>query len=199
MERKCCDCKETDPECGFHQGQKRCKKCTSLRNKRFRELNPEYHKVGGPGYHYGKVADKKTFNKNRTEKRKDKALQYRERMIQKPRGALASVWSGIQCRCKKRGQEIEFDLDYLEELFHKQEGRCAMTGLVFDLLSSSRIKKFRPFSVSVDRVDSTKGYTKDNIRLVCVAFNLALNAFGEEIFHKMARAYIDKKNSEIVQ
>lgn len=38
---------------------------------------------------------------------------------------------------------------------------------------------------SIDRIDTTRGYTPDNVRLVCAAVNLALNQFGEGIFFRI--------------
>lgn len=40
-------------------------------------------------------------------------------------------------------------------------------------------------------IDSTLGYTKDNVRLVCTIVNMALNEFGDIIFDKMCRAYVE--------
>jgi hypothetical protein len=69
-------------------------------------------------------------------------------------------------------------------------------GLEFD---STKNEKFRarPFAVSVDRVDNNKGYTKNNVRLVCAVVNFSLNEFGEEIFDKMCEAYIGNKRKEL--
>ena len=46
----------------------------------------------------------------------------------------------------------------------------------------------RPFAPSLDRIDSSGGYTRDNTRLVCQAVNFALNAFGEDIFREVVLA-----------
>jgi len=37
----------------------------------------------------------------------------------------------------------------------------------------------RPFSASIDRINTNLGYTKDNVRFVCTMVNFALNEFGE--------------------
>lgn len=39
------------------------------------------------------------------------------------------------------------------------------------------------------RIDSKGGYTKDNVRLVCIIVNFALSEFGDLSFDKMCKAY----------
>ena len=36
----------------------------------------------------------------------------------------------------------------------------------------------------------SKGYTKDNTRLICTAMNIALNQFGDEFFFEMIKNYL---------
>ena len=71
-------------------------------------------------------------------------------------------------------------------LYRAQGGRCALSGLQFDLRSVGSGKARRPFAPSLDRIDSTGGYTQDNVRLVCQAVNFALNAYGEDVFRDIA-------------
>ena len=188
---KCCDCKNIKQINNFYKGQKRCKDCTKIRNKKFKEKNPTYFSVGGKGYSYGKLEDVTDFNKKRYKKRRYKYLKYNETWRQTPRGALYNVFEAVRGRARKKGYELDFDLEYLVGLFETQDKKCASTGLPFDLSNTSRSKQFRPMSVSIDRIDSNGIYKKENIRLVCVAFNLALNSFGEDIFEKLARGYLD--------
>lgn len=187
---KCCDCKIVKEIKDFYKGQKRCKECTKIRNRKFKEKNPEYHKVGGPGYTYDKI-DRKAHNKQRYQKYKGRYQKYNDEFRQTPRGSLYQVLEAIRGRAKKKGYELDFDLEHLVSLFEQQSGKCVATGIPFDLSDTSRSKRFRPFSVSIDRIDSNGIYCKQNIRLVCVAFNLALNSFGEEVFEKIAKGYLE--------
>jgi len=73
----------------------------------------------------------------------------------------------------------------------KQQGKCKLTGLKFDLRSGiGRL----PFSPSLDRINSKKGYTKRNTRLVCVHINEALNTYGLPTFRKLCIAYINNQS-----
>ncbi len=50
-----------------------------------------------------------------------------------------------------------------------------------------------PWAPSVDRIDSSKGYVPGNVRLVCVAANLAMNEWGEDVLARVARAYVEAR------
>ena len=74
----------------------------------------------------------------------------------------------------------------LLELKSKQNGRCAISGVKL---------KWRPNSgwkmASVDRLDNNKGYTSDNIRIVCWSVNQALSNKDYEDFIKMCHRVAD--------
>ena len=69
----------------------------------------------------------------------------------------------------KRRKNIESTLNTEEviEMFNKQNGRCYYTNYPLEI--SHRNKT--PYSLSIDRIDSTKGYTIDNIVLCCSIVN----------------------------
>lgn len=55
----------------------------------------------------------------------------------------------------------------LRQLYSAQQGRCAITRRILSHVPVT------PFSLSIDRIDSAKHYTKDNIHLVCLSVNIA--------------------------
>lgn len=57
----------------------------------------------------------------------------------------------------------------------------------------------RPYVVSIDRIDSAKGYEAKNIRLVVSAVNLAMNEWGLEIFDRIAREYVKRESQDALQ
>jgi len=66
-------------------------------------------------------------------------------------------------------------------------GHCETTGIKFDL---SKVPFVNPYYPSIDRVDSSKGYTTDNCKLVCLMYNTAKCEFSEEVFKEWAKAYV---------
>lgn len=79
-------------------------------------------------------------------------------------------------KAKSRTKEFNLvDADLLA-LWGKQDGRCAYTKL--PLLATAN--QFN--TVSLDRVDSSKGYVVGNIQLVCAAINKMKQEYSEEMF-----------------
>lgn len=102
---------------------------------------------------------------------------------------LTSLNRHARNRCKARCLPYDIDYTYLLELWNKQEGRCALTNI--DMETGSSIPR-KPFTVSVDRIEPSRGYTKGNVRLVCLIVNVSLGDFGEEAFRQMAEAYLSR-------
>lgn len=50
-----------------------------------------------------------------------------------------------------------------------------------------------PYAPSIDRKDSTKGYTRENCRIVCAAANFAMNTWGDEVLSVMASYMLQKR------
>lgn len=98
-------------------------------------------------------------------------------------------------RSRKKGREDNVTLDDLCRLYDAQNGQCALTGIPFDCGENrgGDTKWKRPFSVSIDRIDSRLGYTVDNTRLVCSAVNAAMGAWGEGVFRLIAAALLSRE------
>jgi hypothetical protein len=66
--------------------------------------------------------------------------------------------------------------EVLYDLWVKQDGKCAVTGLPMTHISGQgRVGT----NLSIDRIDSTAGYTRDNIRLVCSQVNLMRSSLSD--------------------
>lgn len=88
------------------------------------------------------------------------------------------LWYGA----KNRGFKFQIlSDDILEKL---KGGKCEATGIQFEYSTSGRKFVDNPFAPSIDRIDNSKGYTRDNIQLVCAIFNIAKNKFSKEDFEK---------------
>lgn len=89
---------------------------------------------------------------------------------------------GIIENRKIRRVNVESDLtvEDLLEIWNKQNGICIYTGIELILNRSSKICKDQNNVASVDRIDSSIGYTKDNIQFISRTANLAKNTMSHE-------------------
>jgi anti-sigma28 factor (negative regulator of flagellin synthesis) len=109
---------------------------------------------------------------------------------------LSPAWlNRLQARRKSGAQKkgISFELiepDFIAKLYEQQGRRCAVSGVKFNLERHPNALVKYPFAPSIDRKLSTGGYTKENVRLVCVAVNFGLNQWGDEVFLAVARGAV---------
>jgi len=74
----------------------------------------------------------------------------------------------VNHRSRKYNRDNNLSVEYLKELWNNQKGLCALTNLPMQHC----ISKGKLFNnVSIDRIDSSKGYLKDNVQLVCSVVN----------------------------
>ena len=63
--------------------------------------------------------------------------------------------------------DVQIDHDYLVKIYNQQNGNCAL----LEIPMTYQFKNFQ--SISVDRIDSSKGYLPGNVQLVCQFMNTA--------------------------
>jgi hypothetical protein len=91
-------------------------------------------------------------------------------------------------RAKKKG--LDYSLDKAWLLARLTPMKCELTGLDLRMLDDEHHGRQAPLAPSIDRIDSAKGYTKDNCRVVCWAINCGMSSFGEETYKMIALAYL---------
>ena len=101
-----------------------------------------------------------------------------------------------KARTRSKGKARGFTLtpESLREAMLKSKGRCEVTGLRFQVKDAALARQ-RPFMHSIDRIKCDAGYEATNIRIVCCAVNIALNAWGETVFAELATGYVFNKYS----
>lgn len=96
-----------------------------------------------------------------------------------------SYWSAILRSAKARNIDVCVTAEYIWSLFLEQGGKCALTQLPLTFKSE---RKNRPNgTASLDRKDSTKGYTGDNIWWVHKDVNIMRNNYSIQEFANMCR------------
>jgi len=105
----------------------------------------------------------------------------------KRKKVIYEMLSGAKGRAKEKGWAFDLTNEFLNELNTKQNGLCSYTGLPLDWDYFSQgngryIKGQNAHRASLDRIDSTKGYTQDNVQLVVYIVNMIKNSFTEKEF-----------------
>lgn len=99
-------------------------------------------------------------------------------------------------RTKQRANRTNnLDLPFIKEMWERQNGKCCILG--HDLVLpqyNSKVKNHNTLA-SIDRIDSKKGYTKDNVRIVCASINYAKNRFDD--YHLFEFIGLCKKSQTI--
>lgn len=107
---------------------------------------------------------------------------------------LQQALKGTRRRSKEKNIYNDLTLDYLMYLWEKQSGKCALTGIQMTYkFYEGRVNT----NLSVDRIDSTKGYSKDNVQLVCMAANQMKNDLSMQEFVEMCEAVLALEREKI--
>lgn len=88
----------------------------------------------------------------------------------------------IKNNALKRGLEFDVDEKYLWNLFIKQNKKCALSGIDLVIIHSSIRLYAKKNTASLDRINSKKGYIKDNVQWVHKDINKLKSNFDEDYF-----------------
>lgn len=88
-------------------------------------------------------------------------------------------WTTVEKSAKIRNLNFDITIEFAFKLLQKQNFKCALSGLDIELSRSKKVK--RP-TASIDRIDSSKGYTEDNVQWVHKDINKMKNNYKEEYF-----------------
>jgi len=117
------------------------------------------------------------------------------KMVGRTMDSIERCLKASRFRAKKSAVEFSLSMEWAFDTLSAQDMRCAVTGLPF---YSSEVEGswHHPYSPSLDRVIPRGGYTPENTRIVLYAVNSMLSDWGEDIFAKIAGAYL-KRREEI--
>ena len=157
----CIKCQESSPTQFYIGWKSKCKKCVS-------ELNKETYKGG--------------------EKRIRQERANRWRMSNPMHVRLLAA----KTRSIKKNIQFDLSLEFLIELWKKQNGLCYYTGLPMDLIQGGGKYDYAKNNnaVSIDRLNSNNGYTKDNVVLCRSCINSAKMDMNVSDFIKMAEEIV---------
>ena len=108
-------------------------------------------------------------------------------------GISGSLYQHYKYSASKRNLKFNIGIEYLWELYIKQDKKCIYTGieLLFkkedvDFYDNGYYKR-TALNASLDRIDSSKGYIKGNLQWVYKKINIMKNDLSDENFKKLCR------------
>jgi len=112
-----------------------------------------------------------------------------EAAIELTREEFTNIHHKAKENARQRGIEFALHRDQVVLLYGKSGGYCQVTGITFNRFRPAGSTK-RPWYPSLDRIDSSKPYTFDNCRLVCVAANFAMGEWGEWVLKALSSSMV---------
>jgi len=90
--------------------------------------------------------------------------------------------TGLKNQAKRRGLEFSVSYEYLWDIFIQQERKCAYTGIEI-FFSRDNIEHINGnYTASIDRIDSSLGYTEGNVQWVHKRVNVMKGNMEEQEF-----------------
>lgn len=109
---------------------------------------------------------------------------------------LRTAHANMRHKTKKRHWGICITFNEFVDIVKRSNGLCAITGLPMSVVPGTQ-KRHEPFGLSIDRIESELGYVAGNIRLVCLAVNIAMRNWGEGSLRTIARAIVGRELTEV--
>ncbi len=159
---------------------KQCSKCGVIKN-----INDFYKSQRGTKCRECTLQIGREYKKNKRmvpEFRKNESKKQKERRVR--------LWQNTLLNdSNKRNVIREIDVDFINELYEKQNGVCYW----FKIPLTPSTGKKHPQQPSLDRLDRNKGYTKDNVVLTCYAANIGRNENDVETWSEFLNVLFQKK------
>ena len=104
-----------------------------------------------------------------------------------PAYRIKRIIRDARANAKRRGLDFSIDAKDLLDIYENQGGKCALSGHEMTLGSSDDLE-LRRYAASPDRIDNERGYTNDNVWLVCQHANSMKSSTNLEDFIEWCRA-----------
>jgi len=108
-------------------------------------------------------------------------VEYKNTRINKLKylNTLEGFLKSLLQHTKTRKKENNINYEYLLDIYNRQDGNCSLSGIKMTTISGNgKINT----NISIDRIDSSKGYIIGNIQLVCTIVNTMKTNLKQEDF-----------------
>lgn len=156
-----------------------CKSCSDLFHKNYRKNNLEQYAK----YQKKHRDQNKDYNKN--------DILRKEQYVLTIKGRTTRLYSSAKNRAKNKGWEFNITPEFIYQKLLPL--KCEVTNLDLSL-DRELTHKANALAPSLDRINSNKGYTLDNVQIVCWWYNVMKQDWSKEIIKNLLINY--KLNNE---
>lgn len=101
-------------------------------------------------------------------------------------------WTPYKIRAKAKGLPFTMTMEYIWEMFLAQNKCCALSGVPIHF---GPVRSHRDTTVSIDRIDNSKGYEIGNVQLVHKVINVMKNVLSDNEFIEWCRKVTNNDES----
>ena len=114
-------------------------------------------------------------------------------------GFIKKIYKDMYHNAERRAKElnIELTIEDIHELYNKQKGLCAISGLKMTHETYAFKDKehiINRLNISIDRINSSLGYTKDNVQLLAAIVNRMKTDLPDSEFIKICSIITQNNN-----
>ena len=108
-----------------------------------------------------------------------------------------TFWGRVEANASCRGLLVGVTVEQAWELYQRQGARCAYTGVELRLPRNSTDCRNGFPTASLDRIDSSKDYTPDNVQWVHKTINLMKSNLSEAEFIRWCRLVVERADAHL--
>lgn len=113
-----------------------------------------------------------------------------------PEGIVSEIVRRKKSYCKKNNLEFNLTKEFILDRLNDIEWKCELTGLPMRSVKNDLNEKYKGFhldSISLDRIDHSGGYTKENVRFVLNQVNVFRSNGDDDRMYKIAEALVKNR------
>lgn len=157
--------------------------------RKYREKNREAHLQRAKDYRARNKEAVASYARKYREEHRDAATTARRNFD----GCVTTLFNSARARA--RNKKLPFDLTRAWVEDHLRPMVCEATGITLQFKEGEVNASVSPWAPSLDRIDSTLGYTVNNTRVVCWMYNRAKGPQTDTELRVLARAICNMESS----